>query len=366
MSTAPQRQGVPFKPDWSAVPRTPPRDSFVRAVAARLLFHHDPTRYDGIDGLARSVWPNDTAVPLILKAAVSPATTASVPTVARVAVVDFITSMTAVSAGAALIAKAPLNLQFDGAGSIRVPGLLTSASDASFVLEGDPIPAQSLGLTGPSLVPKKMSVIAGFSGELFQHSIPSIESVVRSVLMESIGAALDATMFDAVAVSTTRPAGLRNGATTITPSAAGAATDARMVDLGNLIGAVARTAGSGPIAVVMAPEQYAEVAAFLQPTENVVVLSSAGLAEGVIMAIALNAVAFAVDAVPQFELVNTGVIHFEDTSPLPIGTVGSPATVAAPSREIWQSNILAVKLRLQADWVTRGTGAVSQILNTSW
>ena len=44
---------------------------------------------------------------------------------------------------------------------------------------------------------------------------------------------------------------------------------------------------------------------------------------------------------PTFCVCRLGDLHMEDTTPLAIGTVGSPNTVAAPTRSFWQTDASA-------------------------
>jgi hypothetical protein len=92
-------------------------------------------------------------------------------------------------------------------------------------------------------------VICVFSRELFRHSQPNVEDVVRTVLTESLGLALDAALFDQVTGDVTRPAGLRANIAALTASSSSTNSEAMAEDVSALIGAVAGIAGNGPIAL---------------------------------------------------------------------------------------------------------------------
>src|SRR5215471_13618436 len=95
-------------------------------------FHANSPAHDHV---ART-WPTDRTLPLVLRAAVTPATIADNPALAPVAQA-FLRALTGVSAGADLLNRG-LALRFDGVASINVAGLGVPTAD--FVAEGDAIP----------------------------------------------------------------------------------------------------------------------------------------------------------------------------------------------------------------------------------
>jgi hypothetical protein len=56
----------------------------------------------------------------------------------------------------------------------------------------------------------------------------------------------------------------------------------------------------------------------------------------------------------------------EDTTPLAIGTAGTPATVAAPTRSFWQTDTLGIRMIMQMNWALRRTGMVQYITGVTW
>ena len=93
--------------------------------------------------------------------------------------------------------------------------------------------------------------------------------------------------------------------------------------------------------------------------------ASSGLADGVVLAIATSALVSAIDA-PQFDVSSNALIHQENTSPLAIGTAGSPATVAAPSRSAFQTDTLILRLRMDVSWGVRSAGSVAWLTGATW
>jgi hypothetical protein len=81
---------------------------------------------------ARQTWPGDRDVPLVLRAAVSPATTFDVSELTYVAIA-FLDALKPQSAGADLLSRG-LSLQLNNAASITVPTIALPQAD--FVGEG--------------------------------------------------------------------------------------------------------------------------------------------------------------------------------------------------------------------------------------
>ena len=69
---------------------------------------------------------------------------------------------------------------------------------------------------------------------------------------------------------------------------------------------------------------------------------------------------------PELDISNQATVHLEDTSPVQIGTEGSPATVAAPAMNLWQHNLEAVRLLAEWDWLPIRTGAVQTITGVAY
>src|SRR5262249_40538233 len=187
--------------------------------------------------LARKTWPEDRVTPLLLqrdeyhnimpitRAATSTAdtTTGWAADVATIGLVDFLLNMGPASAASGLLSRA-LTLSYDRYSALGIPSLLPAAGNTSFVQQGKPIPARQVTTDITAIELKKFATILAFSRELVTMS--SAESMVRQIMVESIGRQLDAAMLDTTVASVTRPAGLRANVSAIT--AANAGTEAMM------------------------------------------------------------------------------------------------------------------------------------------
>jgi hypothetical protein len=217
---------------------------------------------------------------------------------------------------------------------------------------------------GAVLTPKKTAAAFVTTRELLEHSIPNAEKLIRAAATESVGAEIDSAMFDAAAASSTRPAGLRNGISGLTATAAGGDL-AMMKDLGALAGAVAAVGGLN-LAFVASPAEAVKIVLRAGPDFKFPVLASGGLAAGIVMCVALPALVSAIDPAVRFEVSKEATIHAEDSSPLAIGTPGSPNTVAAPVRSLWQTDCISWKVLLSISWGLRAANAVSWTSSVTW
>lgn len=306
---------------------------------------------------ARRQW-NDRNIDLVLRAAVSPATIAGNPALAQVAVA-FLETLVPVSAGADLLNRG-IGLNFAGAASIKVPGIAVPTAD--FVGEGLPIPVVIAPTSaGPTLSPHKLAVITTLTGEMLRS--PNVETMVRQVLIESTGPAIDKVLFSANAVATDRPAGLLNGIAALTPAAAGEKAQAIVDDLQTLALAIAPVAGNGNIALVASPD--AAVALTLRLPQHVEwpVLTSASLAAKTVIMVAAHAIVSAVEGAPVIEASQESELHRE-TNPQPI--VNDTGTVAVPVGSIFQTDQVALRLKWPISWALRATNGVAWMQNVNW
>jgi hypothetical protein len=189
-------------------------------------------------------------------------------------------------------------------------------------------------------------------------------------------------MIDAVAASAgVRPAGLLNGVTPITATAAGTATEKMIADFKLLLGALTAAGSDGSNIVVLVNPAQALSMNFAMTTTGdflfggtegagqrfgVSIIPSATVAAGRVIAIDADEFATATGDTPRFAVSNEATLHEEDTTPLAIGTTGSPATVAAPARSLFQTDSIAIRLSLHVSWAMRRTGMVQTIASVGW
>jgi hypothetical protein len=314
---------------------------------------------------ARRIYPDDDNVRLMTRAAVSPATITTsgwADSLAATSLADFLLNIGGISAGSALL-KRCLSLQFNGAAAIKIPSITTGATGVGFVQEANPIPVRQYSLaTGVTLSPRILASISVFNREIFQHSIPSIESLIRTVLSEDVGLELDTTLFDSTAGDATRPGGLLQGISATSPTAAG--DFAMLTDLELLASAVAPVAGNGPIYFVASPRQARRIQYSAQ-IKGVEAFASSALADKTVLAVAANCLVSAMDPAPRFEISDTATLVMRD-DPTALGVVGTPNVVGAPARSLWQADAIALKVRLEVSWALRSSTGLAYMSAVNW
>jgi hypothetical protein len=149
--------------------------------------------------------------------------------------------------------------------------------------------------------------------------------------------------------------GLFNGITPTTASTSTIASEAMAEDISRLIALTSTVAGGNEIVLVMSPRQ----AASMQVRTDIETFASSALADGTVAAIATNALVSVGDSTPEFRASYEASFHMEDTSPLPLGT-------ASPARSPFQTDCLALRLRLSLSWAPRDPRGVAFCQNVGW
>jgi hypothetical protein len=276
-----------------------------------------------------------------------------------------------------------LRLTFGRYGAINIPTrAITPTIAGSFVGEGLPIPVRQGLFTTQQLLPKNMKVISSWTREMDLHSIPQISTLIREAIQQDTSVAIDSVLLDTNAKTAVRPAGLRNGISGQTPTAGGGFT-ALVGDLKLLIGAVNTATNNNlrnPV-WLMNPVQKVSIG-FIQPTtatplfpfaqqmENDMLLGYPIIDSGTVPAgtvVFMDAADFvsATDDTPRFDVSDSATLHMEDTTPLNIGTAGAPATVAAPSQSMFQTDCIALRMVLPMDWLMR-RAALAWVAGVTW
>jgi hypothetical protein len=342
-----------------------------RAVTAHALSTAAGDGFGAVSAerVARRMWPDDGGVTgLVLRGTSAPAdrtTTGWASTVAHNVVGDFIGSLAPLSAGANLLNAAP-RVSLEGVNQINFPRRLNplNATDVAWIgeLGPMPIPVMQIG-SGSTLGPaRKLCSAVVFTREVAESS--AAEVVLRTLLRESTAFSLDGALFSNAAATTSRPAGILNGVTPLAAAPAGDET-AMANDLTKLAAAIAPTTLG--LVYVAHPAQAAAMkirrgADFV----GVSVWPTLGVAAGTVIALDPAAFASAFGPEPEISSSTETLVHLEDTTPAQIGTAGSPNVVAAPTRSLFQTDAIAVRLILRCAWTWRVPGAVAWISGTTW
>jgi HK97 family phage major capsid protein len=322
---------------------------------------------------------------MVTKAAVIPADTTTsgwADSLVQTVIQGFISALMPYSVYPALAARGA-SYTFGRNGVISIPGRNSGTPvGGAFVAQGGAIPVKQGAFTAVTMTPKKMGVITTMTREITEHSTPAIEGILRQAILEDTAVAIDTVLLDATAATTTRPAGLKNGITKVNASSATPALSAFIADLRNLVAALI-TATNGNIRAPVWIMNPGDVLAsgLLQTTTGdtpyreelsggtllgyPIVASTTGLNDmmGIIDAADF---ATATGDTPQFSVSDQAVLHMEDTSPAGISSVGTPNTVAAPVRSLWQTDSIAIRMILDINWIKRRTGIFQWTDTMTW
>lgn len=267
-------------------------------------------------------------------------------------------------------------------GTISLPTRSATPTVAgSFVGEGAPIPVRKAGFTSISLTPKKMAVITTMTREITERSVPAIEQLLRNAIQEDTAVSIDSVLLDANAATSVRPQGLRNGITTAAGTAGGGFAAVTADLKGMLTTLVTNTNGNirNP-AFIMNPIQAIALGFVQNAGGDLVfkqdiaagqlngypVIQSGTVPAGVVILIDAADFFSATGDDPRFDVSDQTVLHMEDTTPLAIGTAGSPNTVAAPAQSMFQTDCMALRMILPMNWAMRRTGVLVERTAVTW
>jgi hypothetical protein len=350
----------PFLPSDLPAERTLPRAILANAVAA--VTNKFPA------DVAKQYWPRDVAVGAFLqRSATVPATTTQAGWAAELshsAVGAFLGSLQD-SAAASLFSAAP-RYDLSGIAQLSLPRASSTTGGAAWIAEGAPIPVPAGAILGPTLGPvRKVAIIESCTREVSEATPEGGESIITTLVTDAVTRQLDIALFSSTAGSAVQPAGLLNG---ITPSAASAAAgiSAAGSDLRTLTDAIVTAGGSGGALFFTSPGRVLTLKGYF-PALADRFFGSASIPSGTIIAVDPRAFASALGGDPEIRVTLEATVHFEDSAPQPIGIVGAPNVVAAPTRSACQSDLLLIRCILRICWCLRIAGTASWI-NTglSW
>jgi HK97 family phage prohead protease len=324
-------------------------------------------------------YPEHEATAVVCRAAVAGATTTTAGWAAelvQLAQADFLANLVPTSVFPRLSGLGASLAFGPNAGAIKIPSRATTPSiGGSFVAEGAPIPVRRLGTTSITLSPHKVGGLAVFSREIAMYSNPAIESIIRENITLDTSINIDGLLIDNVAVSTTRPAGLTNGVTPLTASTAHSYT-AILADLQALTNPFYAVNAGRILCLLLNPAQGQQLIFAPGPTgvpfgwtqqftARFNVIESTSVPSGQVYMI--DAADFvSVSGAPEFEVSEEATLHMEDTTPLNIGTAGSPATIAAPTQSMFQTAQIAVRMLANVTWAMRRAGMVQYMTGVNW
>lgn len=228
--------------------------------------------------------------------------------------------------------------------------VLAPPAAARFVAEGDPAPVTQGSLSSLPIGPKKISGIVGFSAEQSKRS--NIDSVARQLLTESLGRGLDVAAF-----SDQLPFGLLMGVTATTAEAT------PLEDVKALLAAM--TLPSPEVCFIVHTARLPTFLASVGDQFPFAVLPSSEVGD-MLIAVDPAGLAGAISG-GEIDVTTEATLHFSD-QPSQFSTPGTPPdpnVVAAPIRDLWQTDSYAMKIAADMAWKPR-PGSVAYITAVSW
>ena len=356
---APARQGIPLRPDPGAL-FSSERRSFVRACTSLALATKHRQRPDVILG---KQWPDDSVAPRVLKAAQTPTTSGGFPALQTMQVLPLLAPQ---AASARLLALAtPVDLAH--ANTVRVPYIGQNGRPVvPFVEEGKPMPVVDLTTSGIVIGPvKKLLIGSALTNEVQNASGDTAATIIGGALSISAEQSMDALLFSNAAATAAAPAGLLDGVAAI-PSAGTTGAEGIADDLALLAEAIADNGiNADDMIVITTPALATKLRVLVSLKFSNEVLSSSSIPAGEVIAVAAGGLISGYDGTVTIEVTEEPVVHFEDTAPADIVSGAAPGTLAAPSRSIWQTDALAVKVRGWCAWAVH-PGSVAYVTGASW
>jgi hypothetical protein len=297
----------------------------------------------------------------VLRAASAPATLSDpawAGPLGRYGVSQAVEDIVAMTAIGRLLAFGAMRVDLGRLALVTIPGRQTVAANAgTWVAEGAPVQVKQYSIPTAKLSPHKLEVITTITWEMANAS--NIEEILRVLLTEAAGLAIDAAVFSATAASAAQPAGLLHGLSALSPTTAGSSGfDACGQDLGKLVADIASRGGGARCAFIAAPAQATAIRFWaggqfgVTPANDVLpVAASAALADGTVICIEPESFACCLGDV-QFDTAQGTTLHMEDTNPADI--VPASGTPSFPVKSVFQTDLIALKMSLLgADWAMR-------------
>ncbi|WP_158556131.1 phage major capsid protein [Ensifer sp. M14] len=305
-------------------------------VLAKHLFGNGAPSMRSLSGLTR------------VKAAISPAMT-TVPSWAGDLVGDeVLTSALAILAPQSVygqLTAAGLRVELlSSGGAVRIPTAKVDADPVDvFVSEGGAIPARSRFLENHPLASFKAALLTVTTGDLIKKGPATIEAILTRLLAQDIMRSVDKVLISASAATTSRPAGILNGATVVPPSTSTDPATAAAEDIAALIAALADPLPAERPVLIMNVKQSVALD-LMFPGANLAVVTSEFVPAGTVSAV--DAADFASGAAPDsFDAsVSTEALVHSDTAPVADVMTGSPAM------SLWQQDCQGLRLIEDISW----------------
>ena len=260
-----------------------------------------------------------------------------------------------------LIAASP-SVETGQNASMGVPTYTPDGTGVAYVAEAGPAPMRQIDLGSVTIGGiKKLMLGTSASRELYES--PGAQTFLKEFVALDLARGFEGILLDATAADTTRPAGLANGVSGTTTDA-GSGVEAMLGDLGSLAAACSQT-GSTNFIFAMSLTQYVRFMMRKPPSFPYQVYPTAALNEGEVACFAVDAILFSGGGVPRWSTSKETVLVMRD-DPGQVSVTGTPNVVSAPTRSLFQTDAVGLKLVMKLDFVKRHADAYHFISNVNW
>jgi hypothetical protein len=313
--------------------------------------------------IVREHW-NDKDADRIVKAAIAPwESTMGFPSIPFYKTLPLIAPQ---SAAARLLEKA-ITINLDGAHTINLPTILPSGRPIPlFIAEGAPAPVVQMTTSANVLGPvKKLLIMTALTSELQAVSADAAQQLISQALAYAAEVSLDNVLFSTNAATTAAPAGLLHGVTPLSSSATGYMLSNIAGDVGALAKAIADAGfNTDSMVLITNPQMAAEMRTQVGPHFEYDILSSVAIPDKEIIGLVPHGLwtGYGGDDI-RIEASKETTLHFEDTTPLAI--VDGSGVIASPTRNAFQQDLIALKLRARCASAVL-PGAIATVTLTNW
>ena len=266
----------------------------------------------------------------------------------------------------------PRVLNFGSNAGIKIPKQ-TSGVAGGWLAEGGAIAVEKLQFSEINLTPSKLGTLVVISEELANESSPAALEIIRNDLIEGTRRTIDSLFVSNTAAGGNAPAGILNGISAKTASAAGDAGTAAMADLETLETELDGANVPGGRTWLMNPAQYnallytvtmktyydfikTQVSGGSLNGHPIIVSTSVPAAD--VILVASDQIIWATGQAPTIELSRDATLMLDDSPASPI--TGGAAT------SLFQTDQVATRLITSLTWARRHDAAVAWIDDVSW
>ena len=279
-----------------------------------------------------------------------------------------------------IYARAPSQMAVLGRnGKVLLPGLTTGVG-GGWVGEGKPAPVKQGVFNRQELLPTKLMVIVALTRELLQRSDPAADTIIRDSMLRDTGIVLDTTFAsNDAAVAGVKPAGIQTYDPAPTASTGTTITDID-ADLSGMVNAMLGNNMDDSLFWLINPIRtnalrYKSTATGTYPYRDDIdngmlggypYLKSNTQPNDVVTLVHSDSFYKLMEGAVEMAMSMDATLHFEDTNPEIIGTPGSPNVVAAPVRNMFQEDSVALRLMMPAAYMMVRTGSVKVLTGVAW